>query len=67
MNSNIYCKIKVTNIGSNAVYFHNKVPYEHVEMLKCNPNLSIDILGKYREYNNDKNSGNKYRSKVSSN
>ena len=67
MNSNTYCKIKVTNNGSKAVYFHNKVPYEHVEMLKSNPNLSVDVLGQYREYNNDQNSRGKGRNKTSYN
>ena len=46
---NHFCKIKVTNLDTKAVYFHSKVPYEHVEMLKLSPNLEIDILGHYRE------------------
>ena len=48
-----FYKIKVVNNISNAVYFHGKVPYEHVEMLKLNPNLKIDILGRYRENANE--------------
>jgi hypothetical protein len=44
-----FCKIKVTNLYTKAVYFHNKVPYEHVEMLKLSPNLEVDILGHHRE------------------
>jgi hypothetical protein len=47
--NNYFCKIKVTNLDTKAVYFHNKVPYEHVEMLKLSPNLEIDILGHYRD------------------
>jgi len=46
---NHFCRIKVTNLDTKVVYFHSKVPYEHVEMLKLSPNLEIDILGHYRE------------------
>jgi hypothetical protein len=46
---NRFCRIKVTNLDTKVVFFHNKVPYEHVEMLKLSPNLEIDILGHYRE------------------
>jgi hypothetical protein len=46
---NFFCKIKVTNLDTKAVYIHGKVPYEHVEMLKLNPNLEVDILGHYRD------------------
>jgi hypothetical protein len=45
-------EIKVTNLRTKAVYIHNKVPYEHVEMLKLNPNLEIDIMGENREKQN---------------
>ena len=46
---NYFCKIKVTNLNTKVVYIHDKVPYEHVEMLKLSPNLEVDILGHHRE------------------
>ena len=49
----IFCKIKVTNLDTKAVYIHGKIPYEHVEVLKLSPNLEIDILGHYREGGNE--------------
>jgi hypothetical protein len=52
-NDNFFCKIKVTNLDTKAVYIHSKVPYEHVEMLKLNPNLEVDILGHYRDGSNE--------------
>ena len=55
MNNNVFCKIKVTNLQSKAVYFHSRVPYKHVEMLMFSPNLSVDVLGQYREYQNERN------------
>ena len=51
---NFFCKIKVTNLNTKAVYIHGKVPYEHVEMLKLSPNLEVDILGHYRENTREK-------------
>ena len=39
-----YATIRVTNAESKAVYEHKKVPMEHVEMLKMNPNLKVEIL-----------------------
>jgi hypothetical protein len=49
----IYLKIRVTNLDSNAIYVHNKVPLEHVELLKMNPNLKIEILGQSRGARNE--------------
>ena len=46
--NNINLKIRVTNLESKAVYIHNKVPLEHVEMLRMNPNLKIEVLGQSR-------------------
>jgi len=59
---NRFCRIKVTNLNTKEMYFHNKVPYEHVEMLKLSPNLEIDILGHYREggYENEEISQENY-------
>ena len=46
--NNINLKIRVTNLESKAVYIHNKIPLEHVEMLRMNPNLKIEVLGQSR-------------------
>lgn len=54
MNRHSFCyKVRVKNLTTSIVYLHNKIPFEHVEMLKLNPNLEIEILGKYREYYNE--------------
>jgi len=45
---NIFLKIKVTNADTKAVYVHHRVPLEHVEMLRLNPNLKIEVLGRSR-------------------
>ncbi len=50
---NFFCNIKVTNLDTKAVYFHSKVPCEHVEMLKLNPNLEVDVLGHYGDSNDE--------------
>jgi hypothetical protein len=41
-------RIKVTNLDTNAVYFHGKVPLDHVEMIKMNKNLRVEVLGQSR-------------------
>ena len=54
MNRHSFCyKVRVKNLTTSIVYLHNKIPFEHVEMLKLNPNLEIEILGRYREYYNE--------------
>ena len=54
MNRHSFCyKVRVKNLTTSIVYLHNKIPFEHVEMLKLNPNLEIEVLGKYREYYNE--------------
>ena len=65
MNKNkFFYEIKVVNLDTDSVYFHSKVPCEHLEMLKLNPNLEIDILGHYREggYENEKTKYRNYKS-----
>jgi len=59
--NSIFLKIRVTNLDSNAIYVHNKVPLEHVELLRMNPNLKIEVLGQSRgarneNYNREKRS-----------
>jgi len=60
---NLYYKIKVLNLNTKAEYFHGKVPYEHVEMLKLNPNLEVKVLGHYREggYEKESSSNKEYQ------
>ena len=48
MENNIFLKIKVVNSDTKAVYIHHRVPLEHVEMLRLNPNLKVEVLGRSR-------------------
>ena len=56
-----YVNIRVFNSETKAVYEHRKVPIEHVEMLKMNPTLEVEILSrkefrpKKREINEENN------------
>jgi hypothetical protein len=45
---NIFLKVKVTNADTEAVYVHHRIPLEHVEMLRLNPNLKVEVLGRSR-------------------
>ena len=47
--NNNFCNIKVTNLDTKVVYIHDKVPCEHIEILKLNPNLEVDILDEHRD------------------
>jgi hypothetical protein len=51
--NNILLKIKVTNLESKAIYTHHRVPLEHVETLKMNPNLKIEVLGRSKGFYNE--------------
>ena len=48
MSKNVLLKIKVTNLDSNQEYIHSNVPLDHVEMIKMNPNLKVEVLGRRR-------------------
>lgn len=48
MSKNVLLKIKVTNLDSNQEYVHSNVPLDHVEMIKMNPNLKVEVLGRRR-------------------
>ena len=50
---NALLKIRVTNIKSKAIYVHHRVPLEHVEMLRMNPNLRIEVLGRSKGFYNE--------------
>ena len=41
----IYLNIKVTNLDTKMTYEHRRVPLDHVEMIKRNSNLKVEILG----------------------
>lgn len=41
---NMVYKIKVTTKDTRQVLIHDNVPFEHVEVMKVNPNLSVKIL-----------------------
>ena len=44
-NRNVYLNIKVTNKDTKASYEHRRVPLDHVEMIRMNSNLVVEILG----------------------
>ncbi len=52
---NVYLNIRVTNKDTNVSYEHKRVPLDHVETIKMNSNLEVEILGSsYGAYNNDR-------------
>jgi hypothetical protein len=44
----VFLNIKVTNKDTNAVFEHSGVPLDHVENLKLNPNLRVEVIGRAR-------------------
>lgn len=48
MSKNLFLKIKVTNLDSNQEYIHSNVPVDHVEMIRMNPNLRVEVIGRSR-------------------
>jgi|ETNvirenome_6_85_1030632.scaffolds.fasta_scaffold01697_5 hypothetical protein len=60
MSKNLFLKIKVTNLGSKQEYVHSNVPIDHVEMIRLNPNLRVEVIGRSRtgnrrKFNNEEN------------
>lgn len=55
----IFLKIEVTNSDTHAVYVHYGVPLDHVEMLRLNPNLKVEVLGRSKgaRYEHNENNG----------
>ena len=41
-------KIRVTNLDTKAEFVHSNVPLDHVEMIRLNPNLRVEVLGRSR-------------------
>tara|TARA_Y100000034_G_scaffold105278_1_gene132481 strand:- start:286 stop:531 length:246 start_codon:yes stop_codon:yes gene_type:complete len=41
------CDIIIVNTDTKNKYFHNRVPIEHVELLKGCPSLNVSIVGSY--------------------
>ena len=48
MSNNLFLKIKVTNLDSKQEYIHSNVPIDHVEMIRMNPNLKVEVIGRSR-------------------
>ena len=57
MSKNVLLKIKVTNLDSNQEYIHSNVPLDHVEMIKMNPHLKVEVLGRRRQGGRRRDSG----------
>lgn len=53
--NNMLLKIKVLNQDSNQEYVHHAVPLHHVEMLRLNPSLKVEVIGRSR--NRSRSSG----------
>jgi hypothetical protein len=47
-NNEIFLKIKVTNTDTRSEHFHPKVPVDHVEMIRLNPKLRVEVIGRSR-------------------
>lgn len=42
--SRVIYKVKVVAKDSNRTMVHDNVPYEHLELMKINPNLTVHVL-----------------------
>lgn len=52
-------KIRVTNLDTRAEFVHSNVPLDHVEMIRLNPNLRVEVLGRSRGRGNNQPLENK--------
>lgn len=48
MSKGLMLKIKVTNLDTKQEFVHSNVPIDHVEMIRMNPNLKVEVLGRGR-------------------
>lgn len=48
MPKGLMLKIKVTNLDTKQEFVHSNVPIDHVEMIRMNPNLRVEVLGRGR-------------------
>lgn len=48
MPKGLVLKIKVTNLDTKQQFVHSNVPIDHVEMIRMNPNLRVEVLGRAR-------------------
>ena len=48
MSKGLLLKIKVTNLDTKQEFVHSNVPIDHVEMIRMNPNLKVEVLGRGR-------------------
>ena len=44
--NNVLLKIRVINIETGADFIHAKVPVDHVEALRANKNLKVEVIGR---------------------
>jgi hypothetical protein len=44
----VYLNIRVTNLDTKVVFEHSGVPLDHVEIIRMNPNLRVEVLGRAR-------------------
>jgi len=44
----VFLNIKVYNKDTKAVFEHSGVPFDHVEMIRMNPNLTVEVTGRAR-------------------
>lgn len=42
--SEVYYNIKVYNFVTSGLYYHRNVPSSHVEGIRLNPNLEVEII-----------------------
>jgi hypothetical protein len=55
--NNMLLKIRVFNQDSNQEYIHNAVPLDHVEMLRLNPSLKVEVIGRVKDKGRNRSSG----------
>jgi hypothetical protein len=44
----VYLNIRVFNKDTKVIFEHAGVPFHHVEMIRMNPNLKVEIVGRAR-------------------
>jgi|15BtaG_2_1085339.scaffolds.fasta_scaffold01220_7 hypothetical protein len=49
-----YLNIRVVNKDTKVVFEHVGVPLDHVEMIRMNPNLKVEVIGRRGGRKNDR-------------
>lgn len=44
----VFLNIRVTNKDTKMIFEHSGVPIDHVENLRMNPNLRVEVIGRAR-------------------